>query len=308
MFRRLVTITVALLGVVLVMPHAAADEIASVVPAAKRLKFGDLDLWVLRDSRLIVPNDGTVFGLNANPAAVAKVLSEAGASTDKVPLDVDVLLIKLPGHLVLADSGWGVEGHGVLQQSLKLAGLSLDDITDVLITHAHTDHAGGLIDAQGRPSFRKAVIRMSANEWTFMQNQAETRTLAMAIKAQIRSFEPGKPILPGITPIALYGHTPGHVGYEISSRGQRLLDIGDLAHSAVISLAKPDWLIDYDTNKADGARQRRLELERLADAQEFIFAPHFPFPGVGLIKRSRDGFEFYPQMPSDRPNVAPVGR
>lgn len=300
MLRGLATMTVVLFGVVFMMPCGVADEVAHVVPAAKSLKLGELELWVLRDSRLIVSNDGTVFGLNANPAAVATVLNEAGAPTDKIALDVDVLLIKMPDHLVLADAGWGSEGHGVLQQSLKSVGLSPDDITDILITHSHSDHAGGLLDAQGRPAFRKAAIRMSVNEWAFMQSQADTHTLAMAIKAQIRSFEPGRPILLGITPIALYGHTPGHVGYEISSRGQRLLDIGDLAHSSIISLAKPDWPIDYDTDKAEGARQRRLELERLADSHEFIFAPHFPFPGVGLIKRSRDGFEFYPAMPSTR--------
>jgi glyoxylase-like metal-dependent hydrolase (beta-lactamase superfamily II) len=297
MFRRLAAIAVGFLGVVLVMRYAAAEDVANTVPAAQSLKLGELELWVLRDSALIVPNDGGVFGLNANPAAVARVLNAAGAATDKVRLDVDVLLIKLPGHLMLADSGWGSEGHGVLQQSLKSLGLSADDVTDVLISHAHTDHVGGLIDAQGRRAFRNAAIRLSVKEWAFMQSQAETHELAMAIRTQIRSFEPGQPILPGITPVALYGHTPGHVGYEISSSGQKLLDIGDLAHSSIISLAEPDWLIDYDTNKADGARQRRLELERLADAHEFIFAPHFPFPGVGLIKRSRDGFRFYPQLP-----------
>jgi glyoxylase-like metal-dependent hydrolase (beta-lactamase superfamily II) len=297
MFRRLAAIAVGFLGVVLVMRYAAAEDVANTVPAAQSLKLGELELWVLRDSALIVPNDGGVFGLNANPAAVARVLNAAGAATDKVRLDVDVLLIKLPGHLVLADSGWGSEGHGVLQQSLKSLGLSADDVTDVLISHAHTDHVGGLIDAQGRRAFRNAAIRLSVKEWAFMQSQAETHELAMAIRTRIRSFEPGQPILPGITPVALYGHTPGHVGYEISSSGQKLLDIGDLAHSSIISLAEPDWLIDYDTNKADGARQRRLELERLADAHEFIFAPHFPFPGVGLIKRSRDGFRFYPQLP-----------
>ncbi len=279
-------------------PIVLSDEIPQTVPAARSFSFGRLELWSLRDSALIVPNDGSVFGKNANPAAVRDVLGAAGAPTDKIALDVDVLMIRMPGHLVLLDAGWGSAGHAVLRQSLASVGISPGQITDILITHAHTDHVGGLVDEQGHPLFPKASIRMSANEWTFMQSQQDTRALAATIKGQVRPFVPGQPLLPGITPIALYGHTPGHVGYEIVSNGRKMLDIGDLAHSSIISLAKPDWTIDYDGDKVQGSRQRRIELQRLAATHELIFAPHFPFPGVGHIERSGDGFRFQPEVPS----------
>lgn len=275
-----------------------ADEVAPAVPAAKGFRLGALELWSLRDSGLIVANDGSVFGTNASPAAVAEVLSAAGAPTDRIRLDVDVLMLRMPGHLVLLDAGWGPEGRSVLQQSLASAGIAPEQVTDILITHAHTDHVGGLVNARGRSLFARASIRMSANEWAFMQAQEDTRAIAAAIKRQIRTFEPGGTLLPGITAIALYGHTPGHVGYEIASNGQKLLDIGDLAHSSIISLAKPDWTIDYDGNKLQGSRQRRTELQQLAMTHELIFAPHFPFPGVGRIERSGDGFRFNPELPS----------
>lgn len=279
-------------------PIVFSDEIPQTLPAAKSFSLGALELWSLRDSALIVPNDGSVFGLNASPAAVGKVLSAAGAPTDKIALDVDVLMIRMPGHLVLLDAGWGSAGHAVLRQSLASVGISPDKITDVLITHAHTDHVGGLVDEQGRPLFPKASIRMSANEWTFMQSQEDTRALAATIKSQVRPFVPGQPLLPGITPIALYGHTPGHVGYEIVSNGKKMLDIGDLAHSSIISLAMPDWTIDYDGDKVQGSRARRMELQRLAATHELMFAPHFPFPGVGHIERSGNGFRFQPEVPA----------
>lgn len=283
------------------VPLACAQQrLGQVQPQVKHFKLGALDLWALRDSALIVPNDGSVFGLNANRAAVTDVLRAAGVSTDEVTLPVDVLLLRLPGHLILLDAGWGSEGHGVLRRSLASIGISPDEITDILITHSHSDHVGGLVDGHGRSTFAKARIRMSANEWAFMQTQDETRALASAIKAQIQTFEPGQPILPGITPLALYGHTPGHVGYEIASRGSRLLDIGDLAHSSLISVAKPDWTIDYDDDKAQGARQRRQQFQRLAATHELIFAPHFPFPGVGRIAPAGDGFSFRPEVPSEQ--------
>jgi glyoxylase-like metal-dependent hydrolase (beta-lactamase superfamily II) len=298
MFSRVLSRLLLALCLVSAAPIVLSDEIPQTVAAASSFSLGTLELWSLRDSALIVPNDGSVFGQNANPAAVARVLSAAGAPTDKIALDVDVLMIRMPGHLVLLDAGWGSAGHAVLRQSLAAVGISPDQVTDILITHAHTDHVGGLVDEQGRPLFPKASIRMSMNEWAFMQSQEDTRTLAASIKSQVQPFEPGRPLLPGITPRALYGHTPGHVGYEIVSHGQKLLDIGDLAHSSIISLAQPDWTIDYDGNKLQGSQQRRAELQQLAATHELIFAPHFPFPGVGHIERSGDGFHFQPELPS----------
>ena len=294
MFLRLMIRLTLALGLVCAVP-LRADEIPQAVPAAKSFTFGTLQLWSLRDSGIIAPNDGSLF---ANPPAVAKVLGAAGAPTDKISLDVDVLMVRMPGHLVLLDAGWGSEGHAVLRQSLASVGILPAQVTDILITHAHTDHVGGLADEHGRPAFPNASVRMSANEWTYMQSQQDTRALATAIKDQVHTFEPGRELLPGITPIALYGHTPGHVGYEISSHGKKLLDIGDLAHSSIVSLAQPDWPMAYDDDKTQGSRQRHMELQQLATTHELMYAPHFPFPGVGHIELKGDGFRFRPEVPS----------
>jgi glyoxylase-like metal-dependent hydrolase (beta-lactamase superfamily II) len=271
-------------------------------PAAKTFKLGALEISVLRDSVLTIPNDGSVFGLNEKSPAVAKVLSEAGAPPEKIRLDVDALLIRMPSHLVLIDTGFGPAAHGALRESLASAGLSPDAITDIFITHSHSDHVGGLVDAQGRAAFPKATVRMSSAEWAYMQKDADSRATAIAIKAQVQAFEPGKSILPGITPIALFGHTPGHCGYEISSQGHTLLDTGDLVHSSIISLARPDWTIAWDSDKQEGAKARHHELQHLADTHELMFAPHFPFPGVGRIEKAGDGFKFLPGVPAGHAN------
>ncbi|MGH8138178.1 MAG: MBL fold metallo-hydrolase [Steroidobacteraceae bacterium] len=269
-------------------------------PAAKTFQLGALEISVLRDGGLTIPNDGSVFGLNEKPAAVARILSEAGAPTDKIGLDVDALLIRMPGHLVLIDTGLGPAGHGVMRDSLASAGVSPEAITDIFITHSHSDHVGGLVDAQGRAAFPKATIRMSAGEWTYMQNDTDAHAIATVIKGQVRPFEPGKPVLPGITPVALSGHTPGHCGYEISSQGDTLVDIGDTAHSSIVSLAKPAWTITWDSDKQEGVRTRRQELQRLASRHDLMFAPHFPFPGVGRIEQVGDEFRFLPGLPSGK--------
>ena len=275
---------------------AALAQPAPAQPAAASFKLGAYELTALRDAGFTMPNNGQVFGLNATPQEAAKVLTDAGAPGDVISLSVDALLVRMPGRVVLLDTGLGAGAHGALMASLAAAGVAPGDVTDVLITHAHGDHVGGLVGADGKPAFPKATVRMSANEWAAMQAQQQPRAKALtdAIAPQVKPFEPGTPILPGITPVALYGHTPGHVGYVIASNHQTLEDVGDIAHSSILSLAKPEWTVQFDGDKAAGIATRKAELARLAAAHERIFAPHFPCPGVGWIKAKGDGFVWVP--------------
>lgn len=273
---------------------AASAAPVPAAPAAMSIPLGTFTLTALRDAENIVPNDGSVFGTNSKPAAVSRVLAAAGARPDHVALGVDALLVRMPGHVVLIDSGLGAGAHGALMDSLKQADVKPAMVTDVLLTHSHPDHAGGLVTATGAPAFPRAAIRMSTAEWAWMRSRPDSATLVRAIGEQVRAFVPGKPLLPGIMPIAIAGHTPGHVGYEISSNGRHLLDIGDTAHSSIVSLADPDWTISYDGDQAVGARSRRAVLGRLATSRELVFAPHFPFPGFGRIVSRGNGFAWVP--------------
>jgi glyoxylase-like metal-dependent hydrolase (beta-lactamase superfamily II) len=299
LFRRVKTGFLAL-GFICATSCAFAQELVATGPAAKTFGLGALEISVLRDGGLAIPNDGSIFALNAKPSAVAMILSDAGARTDKIRLDIDALLIRMPAHLVLVDTGYGPAGHGVVRESLASAGISSDDITDILITHAHPDHVGGLVDTQGHPVFPKATVRMSTGEWAFMKSEADTKEVAAAVSPQVKTFEPGQPVLPGITPLALPGHTPGHVGYEIVSQGHKLVDIGDIAHSSIVSLARPEWTIKWDSDKQEGVKTRRQKLQQLAASHELMFAPHFTFPGVGRIEQAGTGFRFRPELPPDK--------
>lgn len=273
-------------------PPAAVAQSVTTAPAARTIRVGTMTVSVLHDGRLAIPNDGSVFGANASPEEVAAVLRRAGQASTRIFLDIDVLLVRSEGRLTLIDAGYGSKGRSVLKNSLGLVHVSPLEITDVLITHAHPDHVGGLIDSAGKSVFSRATIHLSAREWRFMQRQPETRDIAAAVRAQVRTFVPGKMIVPGIGSKSLYGHTPGHVMYEIVSGADRLLDIGDAAHSSVVSLARPDWAIAWDSDKIGGAKARIRELENLSASHERMFAVHFPFPGIGHIIRRGRGFRF----------------
>jgi glyoxylase-like metal-dependent hydrolase (beta-lactamase superfamily II) len=183
-----------------------------------------------------------------------------------------------------------------LPASLKLAGVSPGDVTDVLITHPHPDHIGGLLDAQGGLAFPNATIRMASAAWAWLKQQAPPPVIS-TLGPRMQTFEPGARIAPGIVSRSLPGHTPGHVGYEITSGHSRLLDIGDVAHSSIVSLARPQWSIEFDADHAVAYATRLKTLRALAKTHEWVYAPHFPFPGVGHVVAAKPGFAWRARLP-----------
>jgi glyoxylase-like metal-dependent hydrolase (beta-lactamase superfamily II) len=245
----------------------------------------------------VAHNDAKIFGADAGAAAVGEVLKAEGLPDDRISVSIDALLVRTEGHVVLIDTGNGPKGHGVLPTSLGIAGITPDQVTDVLITHSHGDHVGGLLDEAGKSAFPNAKVRMSAAEWAWIRGKPESKELVHAIKAQVHTFKPGGVVVPGIRSVRLDGHTPGHVGYEVSSGKEKLLDIGDLAHSSIISLQKPDWAMGFDSDKKLGKVTRRATLAKLAAEREWVFAPHFPFPGVGHVVVDDGGFRWVEGIP-----------
>ena len=286
----------ALAGLVLSATAGAADDTFGphpAQPAAHSFTLGKLQLTTVHYEQFVIPNDGKTFGLGVDPAQVTDLLRSNGAPTDRITLSVSGLLVHTGHRLVLIDTGMGPKMHSSLPASLQEAGVKPSAVTDVLITHSHGDHTGGLVDADGHLAFPKAAIRMAKDEWTYMQSKGSP-DVVKAISSHVHTFEPGAQVAPGITSVNLKGHTPGHVGYEIASGKEHLLDIGDLAHSFIISLQKPLWTVQFDGDDALARNIRVTTLKQLAADQELIFSPHFPFPGVGHVEAAGEGFVWKP--------------
>lgn len=127
-----------------------------------------------------------------------------------------------------------------------------------------------------------------------MHASAEQAALVRAIKARVAAFEPGATIAPGVTTVAIAGHTPGHAAALITSAGERLFYIGNTAHHFVISVQRPDWSVEFDVDAPTAQTSRRAVLQRAADENLRVFAVHFPFPGVGRIRKRDEGFVWVP--------------
>jgi glyoxylase-like metal-dependent hydrolase (beta-lactamase superfamily II) len=252
--------------------------------AGYKFEVGDIKCTVFSDGTLVTEGseDGEVYGLNC-------------------------LLIDSGDRKILVDTGCG-DGFqataGRLVRNMTAAGISCSDIDRVILTHGHVDHAAGCFDSRGRPVFPRARFIASEREWEYwaagpgdneLQNMFfdAARKNLLPIRDKFELVEGDVEVLPGIRLIAAPGHTPGIVIVELSSCEKRLLCIGDIIHSQR-EFIQPDYLALFDVAPKQALDTRARILSEVARSGVFIFACHFPFPGLGYIKEKEGRFVWQP--------------
>lgn len=267
---------------------------------AARFQIGILEAYALEDGHLTVPNDGKLLGLGHSPSETAELLAAAGLPLDTIRLDIQCLLVRTSDRVILFDTGTGdpsLQDGGHLPLSLKVAGVAPDAVTDIFISHAHGDHVGGLVTNTGALAFPAATIHISALEWSAFQasTDEDSKRIVARIVSKVSAFEPGAQVLPLVKAVATQGHTLGHSSFEIGTGADKVFYLGDVAHHSVISLQRPAWSIEVDTDHPAADAMRQHTLAKLAADHTRVFAVHFPFTGLGRVVAQGEGFVWKPE-------------
>ncbi len=270
----------------------------------------------LGDGVITAVNDGMFEGMTALLTNIAATDAEALLTGTFRPLPpritVNTFLLTLGGKRILFDTGCAATFGptvGAMLGNLAAMGVTPDTISTVLLTHAHPDHANGLIDAAGAAVFPNAELLVSAKEAAFWQDDAimgsmpedakgyflGARAALGAYASRTRLIESGE-VLPGITAIPAYGHTLGHTGYLVTSGGDSLLIWGDVVHVPGVQFARPEVGTAYDTD-GPGAIATRARLMDMAATEKLAVAGmHLDFPVFGHVVRQGQGYAHVPEV------------
>jgi hypothetical protein len=119
------------------------------VPSRYALRVGEIDVMVVSDGVLTLP--GAMLGHNVDPAVRAAWLNDMFLPPDAFEWALNAVVVRSGGRTILIDAGIGMDPGldlpraGQLIHRLEAAGIDLASVTDVVLTHLHMDHVGGLL-------------------------------------------------------------------------------------------------------------------------------------------------------------------
>ena len=254
--------------------------------------LGEFQVATMLAGTRVVEEPQKIFGMNASAEDFAAASAANFIPADKTRFYFTPTVVKAGDDVVLFDTGLSAAGT---LPALAAAGYAPEDITIVVITHMHGDHIGGLMNevAPTYPNARYVAGQVEFDAWASRENErfeGNVRPLA----ENMTFLADGQDVASGITAMAAFGHTPGHMTYMLDSGGQQILLMADLTNHYVWSLAYPDWEVRFDQDKAGAAASRRKVLGMLAADQIPMIGYHMPFPGMGYVEAVNDGFSYVP--------------
>ncbi|OIS94871.1 MBL fold metallo-hydrolase [Brucella cytisi] len=283
------------------------------VPSRYAVRIGDIDVLVVSDGVLPLPTE--MLGYNADAASRAEWLDDMFLPKDAFDWSLNVVVVRSGNQTILVDAGLGLDPDlnlpraGQLVKRLAAAGIDLASVTDVVITHMHMDHIGGLlvdgVKEKLRPDLR---IHVAAAEVEFWQSpdfthvhmpdgfpealRATAKRFAEVYRNNLRTFDEQFEIAPGVVAYRTGGHTPGHSVVRLVSGEDRLTFAGDAIFA--VGFDHPDWYNGFEHDPEEAARVRARLLKELAETGEQLVATHLPFPSVGRVALEGNAYRWVP--------------
>ncbi len=271
---------------------ATAEMLGPLAAQARRITLGSFEVTTLLVGTRTVPEPQGTFGMNVSPEEFAAASEENFIPTDAVQFFFTPTVVNTGAELVLFDTGLDPEG---ITGALQAAGYAPDQVDVIVLTHMHGDHIGGLGAAGATfPNARYVTGQAEFDHWAAQGDEgfdANVRPLA----EKMTFIADGGAVVAGITGMAAFGHTPGHMVYMVESDGRQLAVTADTANHYVWSLAYPDWEVRFDADKAAAAEARRQVFGMLAADRVPFVGYHMPFPAMGYVEtRGEGGFRYVP--------------
>jgi glyoxylase-like metal-dependent hydrolase (beta-lactamase superfamily II) len=287
--------------------RSGTDEL---VPSRYALRVGEIDVLVVSDGVLPLPT--ATLATNADPVVRAAWFKDMFLPPDAFDWPLNVLVVRSGDQTILVDAGLGGQFPGFpragqFPKRLKAAGIDLESVTDVVLTHMHMDHIGGLlvdeVKGQLRPDLRIHVAAAEVDFWsspdfshTSMPSpvppvlRATAQQFMNAYQSQLRIFEEEYELAPGVLAWRTGGHTPGHSVVRLTSGGERLTFLGDAIFP--VGFDHPDWHNGFEHDPEGSVRVRVGVLQEAAATGELLVATHLPFPSVGHVKADGEAFRW----------------
>jgi len=303
----LLSATAASLSVMSLPTLAKAPLQGAYQASFRRFKLGSFEVTTILDGAVQIPGPHPIFGQNQSVEAVEKLARQNSLPAGRMEIGFTPVIVNTGAELVLFDTGNG-EGKrrpkaGLLLARLSEAGFSPDQIDKVVITHAHPDHIGGLMEG-GKPAFPNARYYMGQIEYDFWADKTKlddkrfsrvaglTQKNVVPLAPKMTFVKGGDSVASGITAVPAFGHTPGHMTYHVESGGKRLFMMADTTNHFVVSLQRPDWHVKFDMDKEEAGQTRKKVLDMLATEKILFTGYHMPFPALGFIERAGGSYRF----------------
>jgi glyoxylase-like metal-dependent hydrolase (beta-lactamase superfamily II) len=285
------------------------------VPSRYALRVGEIDVLVVSDGVLPIPAETIAYNVDATVRTAW--LDEMFLPPDMLDWPLNVVVVRSGGRTILVDAGLGADPNlhlpqaGRLAQRLGAGGIDLASVTDVVLTHMHMDHIGGLLaDGMRDRLHRDLRVHLAAAEVEFWASPDFSRTSMPAgfpdalrsaakrfldeYRSRLRPFEAEYEVAPGVVVRRTGGHTPGHSVVRLASGGDRLTFAGDAVFQ--VGFERPDWHNGFEHDPEEAARVRVSLLRELAATREPLVATHLSFPSVCHVAAAGNVFRCVPAV------------
>ena len=291
---------------------AAATGAMAALPrmsfAATTMTLGAAQIDTLSDGHLVLP----ASFVSPDPQA-SEIMSDFGITTPQVEAPCNVTLLRDGTNTVLFDVGAGPDfmpTAGKLSAALDALGVTPEDITHVVFTHAHPDHLWGVLDDFDEPLFTNAQHMMGKAEFDFWIDPAAAETLdegrkvfaagalrrLQVLEDRLITFDDNTEILTGIYAHASFGHTPGHMAFELRQDNAACMIVGDAIGNGHVAFAAPGLIAGADQDPETGIATRRALLDQLAVSQMPMIGYHLQDGGVGRVEKTDGAYRFVAEL------------